>query len=251
MHQHRSRPRILLAEDDPVSASFLLDASQALPADVDLASTAAQALQLAQGHVHALWLFDANLPDARGSQLLVSLRKAGLQTPALAHTANADPQEHARLLTAGFLRVLAKPIGADAWRRALREILQLQHARHVRDGAAAPIESTAGAPAPLLWDDAAAIRALGGNAANVSLLRQLFLVELASQREAIGSADPAARADNLHRLRASCALVGATELDQAVRGLQQAPASADALQQVMQAIARLLAAHDRAGPLHC
>ena len=83
-------PRLLLVEDDPVSAAFLREAAAALPALVDVAGTVAEALSAASIQCHDLYLIDANLPDGRGETLLQDLRGRAPAAPALAHTAARD-----------------------------------------------------------------------------------------------------------------------------------------------------------------
>ncbi len=67
-------PHVLLVEDDPVSRAFLGAAIQAVPATVDAADTMAAAFALATAGPYDLWLFDANLPDGSGIELLTRLR---------------------------------------------------------------------------------------------------------------------------------------------------------------------------------
>ena len=116
-------PRLLLVEDDPVSASYLHDAASALRALVDVAATIADALAMAKRHPHDLYLIDANLPDGRGEVLLQSLRDIGIGTPALAHTAAHDPGMRERMLALGFVGVLHQPLGMAELLEALREHL--------------------------------------------------------------------------------------------------------------------------------
>jgi CheY-like chemotaxis protein len=213
-------PNILLVEDDPVSRAFLEAATAALPATVAVAADATSAHALANAATFDLWLFDANLPDASGAELLARLRAAGLATPALAHTATRDPEAHAGLRAAGFAGVIAKPVDAAHWQSALREALRNEPCARVADAA-----GTRYGEHPL-WDDAAALAALNGNTEHVAALRRLFLDELPGMRAAI--ADPA----TLHRLRASCGFVGAARLGAAVQVLQQAPSDA-ALRRVL------------------
>lgn len=219
-----SLPRLLLVEDDPVSAAFLRDAAATLPARVDVAGSLAEARALA-AEPHDLLLVDANLPDGSGPALLRALRDAGIATPALAHTADADPALHARLRAAGFVDVLVKPLGASGLRAALRARLP---------------GWTATRPD---WDDAAALAAVGGQQAHVDALRGLFLKELPAQRERIEAAatagDETAIRVELHRLAASCGFVGAARLADAVRALQVAPLDAGALQALRDAVAAL------------
>jgi len=226
-------PRLLLVEDDPVSACFLRDAASALPALVDVAASIAEALPMARHHPHDLYLIDANLPDGRGETLLQVLRDAGLTTPALAHTAARDDGMGERMRTLGFVGVLHKPLGVGELHDALREHLP---------GIDLPTPSGGKLPN---WDDAGALAALGGQPLHVDALRGLFLQELPVQRDRITAAvhadDVAGVRGELHRLVASCGFVGAARLAQAVHVLQQAPLEREALQQLQFAIEDLLA----------
>ena len=214
-------PCLLLVEDDPVSAVFLRDAATALPAGVDVASNIADALAGATNHRYDLYLIDANLPDGRGETLLQSLRERGITVPALAHTAAHDAAIRERLLVAGFIDVLCKPLTVAELHDALRRNLDLPPPRCGKQPN---------------WDDDAALSALGGQQAHVDALRGLFLQELPGQRQRIevaaASGDEGAIRAELHRLVASCGFVGAARLAGAVRELQAAPLDARALQQL-------------------
>lgn len=89
---HHLHPRLLLVEDDPISRRFLQTSLQTLPAHVDWADSSTSALTLSRHHHHHLWLIDLNLPDGGGTELLSSLRRLHPNTPALAHTAEANLQ---------------------------------------------------------------------------------------------------------------------------------------------------------------
>jgi CheY-like chemotaxis protein len=208
-------PRLLLVEDDAVTAAFLAQALAPLPVQLVVAADLAQARRLADGS-EALWLFDANLPDGRGDELLASLRACGWRVPALALTAEDDPGVLAGLKAAGFMAVLAKPIGAAA----------------LRDAVAEAMASGVGASACPAWDDAAALSALGGEPGAVRELRRLFLRELPGQAGHIAAAwsarDEARLREYLHRLKASCAFVGAAGLLDSARALHAAPTDAGA-----------------------
>lgn len=223
MNQHL--PRLLLVEDDPVSAAFLREAASALPAQVAGAGTLAEATALAASTAFDLLLVDANLPDGRGESLLQALRARSDHTPALAHTATADDATRNRLLTAGFVDVLCKPITVPDLHAALR--------RHLP-----------GLPIAPSWDDEAARTALGGEQAHVDALRALFRQELPGLRARIlhGAkvGDHAGMREELHRLLASCGFVGAARLAEAVRALQAQPGNASRLQDFDAAAAELL-----------
>lgn len=220
-------PRLLLVEDDPVSATFLRDAALALPAHVDIAGSMSAALASAAPQAHDLLLIDAHLPDGDGPGLLHALHAAGIDAPALAHTASADADLQQRLLHAGFLDVLVKPLDVAGLHAALRRHLPSPSNR-VREPAAD-------------WNDAGALAALG-EATHVDALRGLFLQELPAQRGriALAAGDESAIRTELHRLAASCGFVGAHRLGDAVRLLQADPRDADAMRAFLAAADALI-----------
>ncbi|HEU0152419.1 MAG TPA: response regulator [Arenimonas sp.] len=244
-------PRLLLVEDDAVTAAFLAQALAPLRLQLVLAGDLAQARARVDGR-EALWLFDARLPDGRGDGLLAELRARGYTVPALALTAEDDPAALAGLRAAGFAAVLAKPITAAALRRALEAAMSAPARPHGATSATtAPIprddeddDDAAARAVPPPWDDAAALSALGGDPAAVQALRGLFLKELPAQSAAVEVAwsgrDDARLREQLHRLKASCAFVGAGALLGAVRALHARPDDAGAHAR-FQAEARALA----------
>ena len=222
-------PRLLLVEDDPISAAFLRDAASALPADVHVACNLAEARRAIEAIDFDLWLLDANLPDGRGETLLDHAR-AGIRTPALAHTAADDVAARDRLLAAGFVEVLRKPLGVATLHAALRRHLPM------------PSHRVADTDLPD-WNDAGALAALG-DVAHVDALRELFRRELPGQRARIAAAgsDVAAMQAELHRLAASCGFVGADRLRDAVRHLMASPSDPAAMQAFADAADAALAA---------
>ena len=227
--QPAALPRVLLLEDDPVSAAFLAEGIAGLPAAVDIADTVAEARMMA-GDRHALWLFDANLPDGRGDALLAELRARGLAVPALAHTADARREERDALIAAGFVEVLPKPLAIAQLHAALRRALGTPAAASV-DDIAAPSSSVDGETTPI-WDDAVALRALNGQRVHVETMRGLFRDELlqtvARVADAIARGDVDALHGELHRLQAACGFTGAARLAIAVDALRATPDSSAA-----------------------
>lgn len=212
--------RLLLVEDDAVSRGFLTLALQSMPATVvDVAVDAAQALAHARSSEapHHLWLFDANLPDAEGEELLRAMRALHPDIPALCLTAEVQAERFDRLRAAGFAEVLQKPLTIPSLHAAVRRTLA----------------SARSADAPV-WDDATAMQALGGNAAAVEAMRGLFVAELPVQAEAVARAIAAGDFDGaravLHRLKASCGFVGTPRLLEAVHALSAAPDDPQGLQ---------------------
>ena len=217
-------PRILLVEDDPVSRAFLRAAIGALPATVDAADSMAAAVLLANANRYDLWLFDANLPDGSGAELLARLRQRDGTTPALAHTAAHAPDVGRALLESGFAQVLVKPLPSAAVQAAVRRALGTDVAASLDDGAE-----------PVDWDDEVATRALNGNREHIAALRKLFLAELPAVSERVRNAfrneDFEGLWGELHRLRASCGFVGAVRLQRAVQALAEDDRSPARLQE--------------------
>lgn len=233
-------PRLLLVEDDPVSQLFLQEALLALPAQVQVAATGAEALRLAAEAPPALCLIDAHLPDGSGLDLLQALRRHGVRAPAIAHTAESAPTLHDALRAGGFIAVLHKPLTVDALHRAVRDALAGRDGLHAGTASQTADTSTSHADqtaasactagggaeraaqlaALPVWDDAAALRALNGNTAIVDGMRSLFRNELAQTLPRIATLHAAADLDalrgELHTLKAATAFVGAAQLAAAV-----------------------------------
>jgi CheY-like chemotaxis protein len=236
-------PRILLLEDDPVSAAFLAAALEGLPAQVDVAGSLAEARILITAHTHDLWLFDANLPDGLGAELLAELRARGLRTAALAHTADNRREALDALIDAGFEEVLLKPLSVAQLQGAVRRFCgdaSISDAQHLSRNTATP--SCGKRP---VWDDDAALRAFNGNRAHVDTMRDLFAQELpqvsARVSAALADRDAAALRNELHKLQASCGFVGAARLSAATRDLHDAPNAANAVAQFKGALQDTLA----------
>jgi DNA-binding response OmpR family regulator len=225
--------RLLLVEDDAVSRGFLTLALQSMPATVvDTANNAAQALEHSREQPHALWLLDANLPDASGEQLLGGLRELRPDIPALCLTAEVQSERLDQLQAAGFAEVLRKPLAIATLHAAVRRVLGRRH--QATDGDS------------MVWDDARALRALGGNAAAMQAMRGLFVAELPVQcsaiLRAIAAGDTDSVRDELHRLKASCGFVGSLRLLDAVRALSDAPNDPRRAEQFHAEVAAALAA---------
>lgn len=261
-------PALLLVEDDPVSRGFLQAALSALPAQVLIAATAAEALVVADTTRAVLWLIDAHLPDASGIELLHRLRLSDPSTPALAHTAETSPALHTRLRDAGFAAVLTKPIALLTLHAAVRDVLDARDGDAHESGAGAgaqvyanarttrapvpevsslrsedPVPSRPAAALPI-WDDVAALRALNGNAGIVAGMRMLFRTELGQTlprtAKLYETGDLDALRGELHKLKAATAFVGAAELAAAVGAMTNTLQDAEAYPAFVAAAERLL-----------
>lgn len=198
MDVRKTRFKVLLAEDDPISQAFLDEAIRACGGEPTACADGPSALEQARGGDWNLLVLDHHLPGLDGDAVLAVLRAElapGTRVvPAIATSAEPD-SVRAGLLRAGFARVLPKPLALDQLRGVLEEF---------------------GCRAPPL-DDAAALRVCGSPSA-VERLRRLFaeqeLPRIQHEFEELGE-DRQAFRPTLHRLRASCGFCGASELAQA------------------------------------
>lgn len=205
------KPRFLLVEDDPPTRIYLREVAATLPAIVDVASTCEQAARMVRKRRYDLWLFDANLPDGSGAglyrQLLADPELSKSAPVAIAHTAETDMDYLDKLCGCGFKEVVRKPVTPAGWLGAIRRSLGMQ---------AESLDTLEE------WDDDHAVRALG-DFSNVDKLRTLFVSELPDMqdkaRAAVTNGDDVQLREVLHRLKASCALVGARRLLESVRTL--------------------------------
>ncbi len=221
MGESDAAPRkLLLAEDDPVSAAFLTAGLQGLGYAVVQVSDGAEALQLARDHAFAVLVLDLGLPQIEGDTVLASLRSeagaASQHAPALALSAETSPALARRLLGLGFGALLAKPLSIVNLQRALDGILA--------GAAPEPIAALAhtNVPHPAALDDRVAMQALG-SADALADLRRLFAAELpghgAEVLSALDSGDRALAQDILHRLKSASRFCGAVALATAVDAL--------------------------------
>lgn len=233
---------VLLAEDESVSRRFLEDAVEALGHRCESVLDGAQALDAACSRRFDLLLLDVNLPELSGPDVLRRLREqpraASAKTPAIALTADHEIDTRHRLLDAGFVEVGTKPIDVLALERLIARALG-----PVGHSIEAPVQASH-------WDDATALRAVGGRHEIVQALRGLMRQELPKQRQSIVAAIQFGRYDEaraeLHRLRASCGFCGALQLSQATEALQAAlqvrAPSESTLTQFLDALDQLLIA---------
>ncbi|HET6553963.1 MAG TPA: response regulator [Dyella sp.] len=190
--------RALVADDDPTSRLFLVEALRSLGLDAQACNDGPAAIALAHDQPFDLLLLDCRMPGAGAEEVLTALRHdpgaRSSDCTAVATSADMDASERQRLLSAEFSEVLQKPCNISD----LRRILAL-----VQAGAAA---------LPLL-DDAQA-EATMGDAEVVKAMRALLRAELVGlyQDLDILRDDPSSFAERLHRLRSSCGFCGATAL---------------------------------------
>jgi len=208
--------RVLVADDNPLSLEFLAAAIVASGFACETAADGEAAIAQASASPFDLLLLDARMPRCSGAEALATIRRGGgpsSHAPALATTADAEPETRAALLAAGFRDVLVKPLAIADLRRALSAGLSA----HAGASATGPLEGL---------DEHRALAAAGGNAAIVAALRGLFAAELdalpAEIRQIVARRDVAGLHARLHRLDASAGFCGTPDITAAAAALRKA-----------------------------
>jgi two-component system OmpR family response regulator len=103
------RRRILVVEDDPVTAGQLVDSLTANGYQVDLAVNGNDALSRGRCDTYAVLTIDRMLPDFDGIAVMQQLRQEGIATPVLIVSALGEIDDRVRGLRAGGDDYLVKP----------------------------------------------------------------------------------------------------------------------------------------------
>jgi len=101
--------RILLVEDDPKIASFILKGLKAEGFAVDHAADGEQGLDLALTEPYAAAVVDVMLPKLNGLELIKTIRRERVKTPVIVLSAKGAVEDRVKGLQTGADDYLAKP----------------------------------------------------------------------------------------------------------------------------------------------
>jgi CheY-like chemotaxis protein len=209
-------PRILIADDDPISLRFLQGVLTQSGCDAVAVADGTSTLAAAAIQPFDLLLLDRRMPDIGGAELLAALRQQGVSAPAIATSAEIDAATAAQLRSTGFSDIIEKPVSSA---RLLRVV-----GAHVH--VSSPPATAGGPTSHVLLDDQAALAATAGDAETLRALRSLLAQELAALETELHDSDPLTQperwGERLHRLRASCGFCGAANLADAAQKLDHA-----------------------------
>lgn len=221
------RQRLLLVEDDPPTRLYLSRLLANMGFLIDEAGSLADARAALAAQRFDLCLCDANLPDGNAHELIRDPCFTAGHLPAIAMSADHEPTHAAELSASGFLAVLQKPLATEALCQALTLCLPERQP---------------------LWNDAHALAAAGAESTKAAL-RKLFLDELPKVEteviDACATGNEALLRALLHRLRGSCALVGASRLQACAAYLARAPQRPGALAVFRRACQQTLSDRER------
>lgn len=105
--------RILLLEDDPTLSVTMQDVLELEGFDVELVTRGDEALTLTYDEKYDLYLFDVNVPDINGFEILEALREADDNTPTIFITALTDIASISKGFEVGADDYIKKPFDMD------------------------------------------------------------------------------------------------------------------------------------------
>jgi DNA-binding response OmpR family regulator len=127
--------RVLIVEDDPGISSFLdkgLRAEGYQSMVVTRVAEARLALRAPDAPIDVV-LLDRGLPDADGTDLLVSMRSAGDLTPVIVLTARGEVADRIKGLNAGASDYMVKPFSFDELLARIRAVIRTAEQPHATE----------------------------------------------------------------------------------------------------------------------
>jgi CheY-like chemotaxis protein len=121
------RVSVLYVEDNPVNVRLMQEIIDRIPAAGMLSAHNAEfGLELAEEHRPDVIIMDINLPDMDGFAALERIRASEClrDTPVIALSANAMPDDIERGIAAGFHSYLTKPVRVDGVYGAITSALE-------------------------------------------------------------------------------------------------------------------------------
>jgi signal transduction histidine kinase/CheY-like chemotaxis protein/HPt (histidine-containing phosphotransfer) domain-containing protein len=207
-----SRGRLLVAEDNLVNQKVAARILERLGYEVDVAASGDEAVAAARRQRYAAILMDGQMPHTDGFEATRIIRalEGAHHTPIIALTASAMRGDRERCLAAGMDDYVAKPIGPEQ----LEAVLQ----RWIPEAPATPTvpprpsEWVARAEGPVDWDVLSELLAM----TRPEFLQDLLGIFLRDSRRMVADLRAAHEAGDreawrqvAHKLRGSCATVGA------------------------------------------
>jgi len=116
--------KILLVEDDKLTAEFVKYGLQEDGHEVDHVVTGRDGLMCARMSAYDALILDLNLPDTSGFAITETLRKEGRSTPIIILTASSQSEDIVKGLNAGADDYLTKPFKVEELRARMRALMR-------------------------------------------------------------------------------------------------------------------------------
>jgi len=236
-----NRPRVLLAEDNPVNQKVAVKMIESLGYRVDVAANGREALGALARAPYAAVLMDIQMPDMDGYGATAEIRRRESEagesdrqahrTPIIAMTANALQGDREKALEAGMDDYISKPVRPATLNAVLERWVPRNGEASGADG-----EHADGGNDHVLPEDpidptvVAGLRELGGDDILTELV-EMFLDDtkprLATLEKAVEAGDASTVEQVAHALKGSAGYMGARLMSELAAGLQDVGASGD------------------------
>jgi PAS domain S-box-containing protein len=226
--------RVLLVEDNAINQQVATGLLEALGVETTVASSGEEALEILATRQFDAILMDVQMPGMDGLQTTVVIRTelGNTDTPIIAMTANAMSGYRERCLESGMNDYIPKPIEPDKLALTLAQWLEssgVHVARPVQTIARA-LNQDASIPSGLPGLDVqAALGHLGGNKELLHQLLDMFVVDHASDADAIEAAIEAQERRKVHglshTLKGAAATLGARRVAEIALAIETAARS--------------------------
>jgi CheY-like chemotaxis protein len=245
-------PRILIADDDPVSQLVLTRQLEARGFSVDVAGNGREALALYKPGSYDAVFMDCQMPELNGFEATAAIREHELDeghTPIIAMTASAREADREQCYVSGMDDYVAKPLDQVSLDAALaRRIARFDEA----DKPAKGRRRAAAAAVPLL-ENSLLTDVFRHNSESRGYLIGVFIEESRARIAQLASAESAEDSATMqrlsHALKGSARTVGAKRMEQVCESVQEhstagriadATALQDALERCFELTAELL-----------
>jgi len=221
------RGRVLVAEDNVVNQKVAARILERLGFEVDVAGSGDEAVAAARRGTYAAILMDGQMPRTDGFEAtrLIRAFEGARHTPIIALTASAMRGDRERCLAAGMDDYLPKPVSPEQLEVVLRRWLPIAPPAIPQGGASHGIVSempssaagAAGVSSAIDWEILADLLAM----TRPEFLQELLALFLRDSRKMVAQLGEARLREDLptwrqvaHKLRGSCATVGARAMMQ-------------------------------------
>jgi signal transduction histidine kinase/CheY-like chemotaxis protein len=211
----RQRPlHLLLAEDNEVNQQVALGLLERLGHRVDIVSNGAEAVAAAETARYDLILMDCQMPQLDGYGATAEIRRreiGGRRVPIVAMTASAMKGDRDRCLAAGMDDYLTKPIH----RERLAHVFA-QWTGRTEPAPTTPVTANGARPGPVALDAERLQEISGGDSEKLHRYLGMFTASSQTMLAELDAAITARVEDEAwkvaHKLKGSCATIGAEEM---------------------------------------
>lgn len=247
------RPRVLVAEDNPINREVMREMLAELGVECDMAENGKLALEAFGRRDYPLILMDCQMPELDGYEASRAIRRRTdhkADVPIVAVTAHAVVGEREKALAAGMTDYVTKPVTISRLSKAMARYLPTESTREVRESVATLEQRAAEAAQELLADDSGdgvevpeATQADGlppaldagtrRSKVVVGLFLKMVPTQIGELEAAVGARSTGDVKALAHKLKGSCLAIGARGMAEICRQLEPLPDGAPELTELL------------------